>query len=164
MLSVNVGNFFKVRCNFRFKIFNAGPLLSQFLVHCQELKAELVIVFLENFAFALDVTHHKGDVYLLRWVAIIEHVHKDEIIFQHDINSFILWMVCRSTPVNCRRQITLPYRSNWLFTLSPWPFQICFILIRILRICLFFLHDLLFRLSAYSECDGKQSFSDEKFT
>ena len=127
LFTTDTDNSFKVRCNFIFKIFYTGLLLGQFFVHRQELNTECVIVFLEYFAFPLNVTHHKRNVDLFLWIAIIEHIHKYEIVFQHDVNSLILWMVCRST--RFRRcwilfwcQVSLPYRCHRLRSLCSWPF------------------------------------------
>ena len=62
-------------------------LLKQFAIHAEELEQEVLVKGERYLALAHLVYHHKRDAIFLRLVAVVNHIHVDDVVLHHDIVS-----------------------------------------------------------------------------
>ena len=66
-------------------------LLKQFAIHAEELEQEVLVKGERNLTLTHFVNHHKRDAIFLGLVAVVNHIHVDDVVFHYDVVS--LWII-----------------------------------------------------------------------
>ena len=74
-----------LRGNFVAFILLDSGLLKQLPVHAVELEQEVLIVRKRNLAQSNLVKHHEGDTILLLVGPMVDHIHVDNVVFDHNV-------------------------------------------------------------------------------
>ena len=107
-----------------FILLDSG-LLKQLPVHAVELEQEVLIVRKRNLAQTSLIKHHEGDKILLLIGPMVDHIHVNNVVFNHNIVA-LLWVVRLASG---RRS---PQRASSL----PLPLRLPFNRLRNDHVCL----------------------------